>query len=177
MLSPPSWETLTTLKLRDVPPVYAARILARTPALEHCWMRIWDDQPQPVSERSIVLVRLETFILDARQRKSMDELLRALVLPALQKFAIKEAFLNSLAPGFNSGEKDVASALLRLLQRWGCNASLSKLTILRSEELIDNDEQEKIRTSLPTSHFEILDDTEEWEPVEWGADWNPQGVL
>nr|GAT44242.1 predicted protein [Mycena chlorophos] len=181
MVGPSSWDTLTTLKLRDVPPVFAARILAQTPALIHCWMRIWKDRPEPVSERSIVLPHLKTFFLDAALRESMNELLGPLVLPELTALAIKEAFLHFLALESTAGpdgEKDVASTLLQLLQRWGCDACVSELAILRSSGLFDADRFLSLLRGVRTAgRLDILlNHSEEWEPREWGTEWDPQGV-
>ncbi|KAJ7073740.1 hypothetical protein C8F01DRAFT_1360541 [Mycena amicta] len=163
-----TWGQLTTLKLADMPPDFAARILAQTGALVHCWIRIWDDSAHPVASE-VRLAHLETFILDARQRRSMNELLDALVLPVLQRLAIKEDFLLALSPDLD--HPDPVASLLGLIQRWGCSSSLKRLCIINCHSA-----PEFQVSAFPKIYYLELDDGPpgEWGPPgygDWGVEW------
>ncbi|KAF7310110.1 F-box domain-containing protein [Mycena indigotica] len=129
LFDPPTWQRLTCLKLKDLPPDYAAQILAQATGLVHCWLRIWDSEAAPVSER-IHLPHLQTFVITAHQRRTMTELLDALVLPSIKRLAIREAFLGALAAA-GPQKNAFVPALAHLFSRWG--SSLARLAVLDCE--------------------------------------------
>ncbi|KAF7310108.1 F-box domain-containing protein [Mycena indigotica] len=187
-----AWKQLTTLKLDRTSVDYAAAVLPLTPALERCWLQIWqrpDNLRWPPTFSPIHLPKLKTFIIDAtkvpgaKTAKEANRLLDVLVLPTLHCLAIADSFVAALShagPGMHAAYLD---ALAFLVQRWGCFTSLEKMSILHWPEK-NKITRGDIMAALPSvTHLELDQmanttagqwrpaaedfDCRSVEPVEW----------
>ncbi|KAF7300736.1 F-box domain-containing protein [Mycena kentingensis (nom. inval.)] len=154
LLSPRTWANLTTLKLRETYPNIALCILAQTPALEHCWLTVWQ------SDRDCDELQLQL------PRRA---LLSLLSLPALECFAISEIFLDTLSP---TDPPDPIQQLAAVLKQWGC--PLKDLCILTQGTVVGA--AEAYSTGLPTRpNVDIYRGRiGSWTPslaTEWGRRW------
>ncbi|KAF7293371.1 hypothetical protein MIND_01113900 [Mycena indigotica] len=125
------WQTrsLTTLKLCEIALTYVAPILARTPALAHCWLDIWGWPPAGAGAALPVihLPKLETLVLTGEaQASEVNSLLNAIATPVLQRLGIAGGFVLGFAP--TQAEADVNN-LLRLAEKVGCHQALTTLAI------------------------------------------------
>ncbi|KAF7289547.1 F-box domain-containing protein [Mycena kentingensis (nom. inval.)] len=109
LLSPRTWANLTMLKLRETYPNIALCILAQTPALEHCWLTVWQSDRDCDASITPTLANLKTLIIADYNCNSLDALLSLLSLPALECFAISEIFLDTLAPRRSARPDSTAS--------------------------------------------------------------------
>nr|GAT61182.1 predicted protein [Mycena chlorophos] len=136
LFSPTSWTNLIALKLGYLASDDAARILRCTPNLVHSWLIFWgdpadEDTSQLSPGQLIRLPHLRTLILDLAEPRSLTDFIRILVLPSLQRVALKEAFLWQLLPHPITLEQMdiIASVFLDTLRRWEC--TVDALTHIR----------------------------------------------
>ncbi|KAJ7073802.1 hypothetical protein C8F01DRAFT_2928 [Mycena amicta] len=163
LFSTKTWNQLTRLKLDDISPSFAAKILAETKDLLDCWLILSFDhfyRQEDQSMTDLELPRLETLIIGSDTSHSSHVFLAALNLPGLRRLSVKEDLLSP----------DPLQRLPETINSFGCGR-LQRLCIVHRVVALEDE----YRAVFPEiEHFEFDSSRHGgWSPSieDWGGPW------